>query len=1181
MKLLLIFENDNTFKKYIKDNHSNIKKHKNLAYSKFKKMNFSITYLILIFLLLIQEALDFLFPIKEISGFHIQSNEISLKIHGSGEQIIIGGNNDLCPNKIYLNSNLINIQNSNCKKINIPEGSNINTIKLVFNEEINNLYRLFAELTNIVEIDFSKFDGSLVTHMGSMFYGSSSIKSINFVNMNTSKVKNMEYMFYNCSSLISLDLSNFNTKNVKTMTRMFSYCYNLTHLDLSSFNTESLETIDFMFYFCISLTSLNLANFYTPKLTSMNYVFESCISLTFLDLSHFNISNVLTMNNTFFNLQKLESLDLSSFSCNKITYMGYLFYKCYKLKYLNLKNFKTNLVSNMESMFAQCLSLKSLDLSSFDTSNVATMETMFCNCTKLSILNLSHFDTSSLTNVQRMFQNCYNIEYINFKEYNGKNVINSNGMIENIRENAIICIKDNNNFYNVTEIINEKPCASIDCSDNWKDKQIKIIDDNRTCIENCSNFNYEIHGACYSICPEDEDFCQPKNTEIKTLNVPGDNNEEIYQEIINDIVINYNKRDNILVEAKDNFTYQITTLENEKNSLAENNITNRLSKINLGECEDLLKNYYNIDKDISLIIIKYEKSTNISLERSLQYEVYEPIYKKKLNLSICENTTIDLYIPVKLSNELGNLYNELKDKGYDLFDINSTFYQDICTPFKSSNGTDVLLSDRVDYYYNNDETLCQSNCKFSNYSMEKQLLKCECDVSNSEINSKEFKKFTPKIFYQNFYDTLKFSNYKVLKCHNLAFNIKNMKSNIGNILSIIYFLLYLVSLIFYFIKGIRQLKEDFEQSINKNKNQSNNELNKEKDNIIMEKKDENTISTQQKNQNNTKKIKVKRKIIRKSLRKKVENENIIDKPLQNDNISNEKFNNKRKSFQPRSKNIEIHSKRLSDNFSLISVKKNNLNQVSEINNEKENKTNNIFNSFYKLGVNREEEKLDEFELNNLEYDKATVLDKRVFIDIYWSVLKREHIIIFTFFIRNDHNILYIKFARFIFLVCTDMALNVFFFADETMHKMFLDYGKYNFLQQIPQIIYSKLVSQLIEVFLCFLSMTDKYFYEIKKLNNNSPNAISPIIKCIKIKLLFFIIFTFLMFLFYWYIVTCFCVVYENTQIAFIKDSLSSFALGLLYPFALYLFPVALRLISLRTSSKLSWLYFISDIIPFF
>ena len=232
-------------------------------------------------------------------------------------------------------------------------------------------------------------------------------------------------------------------------------------------------------------------------------------------------------------------------------------------------------------------------------------------------------------------------------------------------------------------------------------------------------------------------------------------------------------------------------------------------------------------------------------------------------------------------------------------------------------------------------------------------------------------------------------------------------------------------------------------------------------------------------------------------------------------------------------------------------------------------------------ISQEGEKLDNFELNNLEYDMALKLDKREFLDIYWSVLKREHIIIFTFFIRNDYNIVYIKFARFIFLVCTDMALNVFFFADETMHKMFLDYGKYNFLQQIPQIIYSTIVSQLIEVFLCYLSMTDKYFYSIKKSGIISLNRINSIIKCIKKKSLAFFIFTATMFLFYWYTITCFCIVYQNTQTAFIKDSLSSFGLGLLYPFALYTLPVGLRLIALRASSNLSWLFFISDIIPFF
>ena len=29
--------------------------------------------------------------------------------------------------------------------------------------------------------------------------------------------------------------------------------------------------------------------------------------------------------------------------------------------------------------------------------------------------------------------------------------------------------------------------------------------------------------------------------------------------------------------------------------------------------------------------------------------------------------------------------------GYDIFDINSAFYQDICVTFKSPNGNDVLL----------------------------------------------------------------------------------------------------------------------------------------------------------------------------------------------------------------------------------------------------------------------------------------------------------------------------------------------------------------------------------------------------------------------------------------------------------------------------------------------------------
>ena len=163
-----------------------------------------------------------------------------------------------------------------------------------------------------------------------------------------------------------------------------------------------------------------------------------------------------------------------------------------------------------------------------------------------------------------------------------------------------------------------------------------------------------------------------------------------------------------------------------------------------------------------------------------------------------------------------------------------------------------------------------------------------------------------------------------------------------------------------------------------------------------------------------------------------------------------------------------------------------------------------------------------------------------------------------------------------------MTMNAFFFSDETMHRMFLDYGKYNFLLQITQIIISTVISQIMEVFICFLSLTDKHFYEFKNMQKKDKDKMLSILQCVERKITLFYIITFIMFAFYWYSIACFCAVYRNTQIAFIKNSLSSFALGLLYPFILYLFPALLRIISLKADkAKLSCLYKTSDLIPFF
>jgi len=92
-----------------------------------------------------------------------------------------------------------------------------------------------------------------------------------------------------------------------------------------------------------------------------------------------------------------------------------------------------------------------------------------------------------------------------------------------------------------------------------------------------------------------------------------------------------------------------------------------------------------------------------------------------------------------------------------MFDINNSFYQDICTPYETENGTDILLSDRIDYIYNNENTKCQSNCQFSNYSLESKYLVCTCSSNEEAIKEKneEKDKFKAKTLSEGFIEVWK------------------------------------------------------------------------------------------------------------------------------------------------------------------------------------------------------------------------------------------------------------------------------------------------------------------------------------------------------------------------------------------------------------------------------------------
>ena len=213
--------------------------------------------------------------------------------------------------------------------------------------------------------------------------------------------------------------------------------------------------------------------------------------------------------------------------------------------------------------------------------------------------------------------------------------------------------------------------------------------------------------------------------------------------------------------------------------------------------------------------------------------------------------------------------------------------------------------------------------------------------------------------------------------------------------------------------------------------------------------------------------------------------------------------------------------------------------------------------------------LNDEEMNTLEYEKAIELDKRSYFQYYCSLIKKKQLILFTFIPTNDYNIMPLKISLFIVSFSLYFTIDAFFFSDETMHKIYKDNGVYNILYRIPQIFYSSIIPSIINILLKTLSLTEKDLLKIKKEEDSQKLLETPkkIERCIIIKFIIFFIISLLFMLFFWYFISCFCAVYNNTQIILIKDTLFSFGISLIYPFGLNLIPGMFRICALRAEKK--------------
>ena len=150
-----------------------------------------------------------------------------------------------------------------------------------------------------------------------------------------------------------------------------------------------------------------------------------------------------------------------------------------------------------------------------------------------------------------------------------------------------------------------------------------------------------------------------------------------------------------------------------------------------------------------------------------------------------------------------------------------------------------------------------------------------------------------------------------------------------------------------------------------------------------------------------------------------------------------------------------------------------------------------------------------------------------------------------------------------------------------MHQIYEDEGSFNFIYQIPQILFSFIISTAIDTIIRYLSLSEDNIVKFKREKEimDLESETKKILKTLKIKFVLFFVISFIFLFLFLYYITCFCGIFENTQIHLVKDSFIGFALSLITPFGIYLIPSLLRTIALKDEKKdKRYLYQMSQLI---
>ena len=1124
----------------------------------------------------------FCITISSIYDFNLfKESKITLKVKGKGEKAIFNNNFGQFN---YLIKVQINEKIKSEKTYKYTFDQEDNTVELFWDENIDNTKNMFKECPSITEINLSNFDSSKVKSMDNMFEGCSSLTSIALSNINTQSVKRMTFMFSRCTSLTSLDLSHFDTSSVTTMDSMFSHCSSLSSLDLSKFDASSLSSMDSIFLDCTNLEYVNLEKFNVNKLkqamfenvpnnlaisiqgnidnlfsSTSNYLYNSSYSSSTNQKCFVNdcSNNWKTKQNKIINNNNNQCID----SCDKTSE--------YKYEY-NGKCIKTCPKGTLSGNKCKCELDKCLLCPPVALKNKLCTQ---CNTGYYPKEN----DASNLGEYIDCYKNLegYYLDNNLYKKcYETCKTCDSQGNSENHN-----CISCNENFPFIIEKNNKFNCLS-NCSYYYYKKENnyyctkelnctvdypKLKPNSRECTD-----LIDVEDIIKAIAPLEKG--ESKLQQMNYYNNILQNIDTSFTSPNYDISNIQNGKDEIIITEQMTITF--TTTENQKN-----NLYNNMTSIDLGECETLLRNFYHLSINETLYIKKLDVVQEETKALKVEYDVYCKLNGKnleKLNLTICGETKISLLIPFNINKDL------------DKFNTSSGYYNDICYTTTSDDGTDISLKDRKSDYANNDLVVCQEGCIFTEYDFERKVAKCKCDAKESPPSIADMKIDKAKLL-ENFKDIKNIVNFEFLKCHKILFTKEGILNNYGCYIIFIIFLFHILSIFIFRVNSFQILeKKIINIATKKSKEQSttvkgikdikkNSKFDDKEIFIYRAKKEKNIEKFQFSNEKS-----IKNNTIKKPASKNLINKNSISNNSNSKNsiISNGYLKNStvkisiikksklKNTTKPKDKIKGNPTKRRSIKNSTIKDK---INPKTKINEKA------------KIGVKDNFKNYIDEEINGLPYIIAVKFDKRTYCQYYGSLIKTQHNLICVLFNNADYNSGIVKIDLFLVGFVIEYTVNALFYNDDTMHEIYESKGEFDLETQLPIIVYSTIISYILNSPLNFLALTNDPIIDFKQGSiKNIMKRAKKLVNILNFKFVVYFIISTLFLLFFWYYISMFGAIYKNTQLHLLKDIVSSFLFSLFLPFLIYLLPGLFRIPALSSKKNpRPWLYKISKFLQFF